>query len=604
MTLPDMKTKYAIISGTLLASFTTSAQDLNKEITIDRDIVPAQRAATRPVVFPSVTPPAISPVTLRMEERATALGITPGIAPYEPARDLGAFPATPWRGYADLGYFPAADFGLSAGYTIIDKAATRLNVWLQADGRSYKNGRSSFLGETVAEDFKWKSLDIAGGLGFSQKFGGHNRLDLSTDVAYSTTSYPELAKDFGNFRWHFDGLFSGRANDRLTYRVGAGVGIFHNRQQELKWDAPEGGDLPMPVNQTSASLEAGLRHQATDNIAIGIDIEGRMLHYSTFLTPGIMAAGIYGNLLPPAGGKTLGQVDFIPAVEYNAGSFYGRAGARLGLSVNSGSSFHVAPDVTLGVNPSSAFGAWLRLGGGVDTNSLESMWQRSRYADPRQAYEFSNVAFTGQLGVRVGPFKGLSLTLTADYAAANDWYMPMVEVAGTSRYNLFAPGRVRAWKLGARVDWSYRDIVTVALSYDYNPGDGADHAWLYWTDRARQVIGASVSVRPLPFLTVMSVSSPLSVDLGVTSRIDRRQWVESATGTDYVNGQDYLLTEGYALSEKLGDLTNLWAGASWRFTPALTVFARFDNILDRRVKMVFGAPTQGFTGLFGLGYKF
>lgn len=599
-----MKTKHVIISGALIASLTASAQDLNKEITIDRDIVPAQRAAARPVVFPSVIPPAISSVTLRMEERETAPGITPGIAPYEPATGLGAFPATPWRGYADLGYFPAADFGLSAGYAIVDKASTRLNVWLQAGARSYENGQRSFMDETIADDFKWKSLDITGGVGFSQKFGSHNRLDLSTDVAYSTTSYPDLAKDLGNFRWHLDGLFTGRANDRLTYRVGAGVGIFHNRQQELLWDATAGDDLPMPVNQTSVSVVAGVRHQASDNLAVGIDVDGGMLHYNSFLTPGMMAAGMYGSPFLSPSGKTLGQVDFIPAVEYNAGSFYGRAGARLGLSVNSGSSFHVAPDVTFGVNPSSAFGAWVKLGGGVETNSLESMWQRSRYADPRQAYDFSNVAFTGQLGLRVGPFKGASLTLTADYAAANDWYMPMVEIDGSSRYNLFAPGRVRAWKLGARVDWSYREIVTLALSYDYNPGDGADHAWLYWADRARQVIGASVSVNPLPFLTVMSVESPLTIDLGVASRIDRRQWVESAGGADYVNSQDYLLTQGYAISEKLGDLTNLWAGASWRFTPALTVFARFDNILDRRVTMVFGAPTQGFTGLFGLGYKF
>ena len=37
---------------------------------------------------------------------------------------------------------------------------------------------------------------------------------------------------------------------------------------------------------------------------------------------------------------------------------------------------------------------------------------------------------------------------------------------------------------------------------------------------------------------------------------------------------------------------------------ALTVFARFDNILDKHSAQVFNVPTQGFTGLFGIGYKF
>ena len=51
-------------------------------------------------------------------------------------------------------------------------------------------------------------------------------------------------------------------------------------------------------------------------------------------------------------------------------------------------------------------------------------------------------------------------------------------------------------------------------------------------------------------------------------------------------------------------MTNLWAGASYRITPALTIFARFDNILNKRAQLIYNVPSQGFTGLFGAGYKF
>ncbi|MDE5625685.1 MAG: hypothetical protein K2I61_05110, partial [Muribaculaceae bacterium] len=98
--------------------------------------------------------------------------------------------------------------------------------------------------------------------------------------------------------------------------------------------------------------------------------------------------------------------------------------------------------------------------------------------------------------------------------------------------------------------------------------------------------------------------SPLTIDLGFTGRLDRRQAMASAGGIEYLNSQDYIVTEGYTGTYDLGDLTNLWAGASWRFTPALTVFARFDNILDKHSSLVFDIPAQGFTGLFGVGYKF
>lgn len=583
------------------------AQDLNKEITIDRDIVPVQRAAARPMVFPGVTPPTVTPVSLRIEENGNAVHVTPGISPYEPATDNGAFPATPWRGYAGLGYFPAIDLGVSAGYAILDKEATKLNVWLQADNRNYKAEEGSFW-----EDFKWKTLDIAGGFGFSQKFGKNNVLRLSTDLAFSSWSLPgeyvfndmslltgnlheKSSKDLDNLRWHFNGDFSGRANERLTYGIGAGVGLFRNQGQDVERDGGGSDYHPLPVNETSARFDAFLRQQVSDNASIGIKAEGEFIHYSSFHTPEMMAAGINGLTTDDPGGKTVGQIDFIPAAEYNTGGFYGKAGVRFGLSVNSGNSFHVAPDILLGVNPNARFGAWLRLGGGVEANSLEEIFLRSRYADSRLAYGLSNVAFTGQLGLRAGPFQGASLTLTADYAAANDWLMPFQQTDGVSVYNLFAPARIRGWKLGAKIDWQYRSLVAVALSYEYSPGDVDDRAWLYWNDRARQVIGASVSVTPI---------SPLSIDLGFTARLDRLQWVESSGSIEQINDQDYLVHEPYAGSYKLGDLTDLWAGASWKFTPALTVFARFDNILDKRAPLVFGIPGQGFTGLFGLGYKF
>lgn len=605
--MKTMKTRHILAAAGLLASTAISAQDLNKEITIDRDIVPAQRAAQRPVVFPGVTPPAVAPVSLRMEESGSMTRISPAITPYEPAAGEGAFPFTPYRGYVDLGYFPGIDLGLSAGYAILDKEKTKINVWLQGDNRDYKSG-----GESLWKDFRWKNLDIAGGFGFSQKFGSYNTLRLSTDIAFSSWSSPwewvvdgrelygdnlgdDTDKNLTNLRWHFAGEFSGRANDRLTYGFGAGVGILNNRKPKMTWLGEVPDYYPQPVDETSAQFNANVRHQVSGNAAVGIKAEGTFIHYSSFLTPALMAAEINDDHIENPGSKTIGQIDFVPAVEYNAGSFYGKAGARLGLSVNSGSSFHIAPDVVLGINPDAMFGAWLKFGGGVKANSLETVFQRSRYADTRLAYDLSNVALTGQFGLRVGPFKGASLTLTADYAAANDWLMPYQMTDGLRVYNLFAPAKIRSWKFGARLDWEYRSLVAVALSYECNPGDGDNHAWLYWDDRARHVLGASVSVTPV---------SPLTVDLGFTARLDRLQWMASPGGLEYVNDQDYIIKGPVFVSYKLGDLTNLWAGASWRFTPALTVFARFDNILGKRASLPFDVPSQGFTGLFGLGYKF
>ena len=581
--------RYIILAFPLLAAgLCAQAQDLNKEITIDRDIIPTERAAARPVVFPSLLPPVVSPVTLTMQPDLHPSAISPALTYYAPASTGGAFPATPFRGYVDLGYFPTLDAGLSAGYAILDRKDTKLNVAVQLDTRDYKG-----LSGTSTADFRFKTFDVGGKVDFMQRFGSFNTLRVGTDGAYSRTTLPDYTA--GNVRWHLNAAFDGRAGS-VTYGVSAGGGIFNHTNSDA-------------LHQTSMDFGAYLRGNVTANALLGVRVEGKFLHFNHYYTSdSLLLRTVFAgdkNTKPfdiQPGGKTVGQVDVIPAAEYNSGAFYGRAGVRLGFSVNGDKSFHAAPDVMLALNPASAFGAWVQLGGGVQTNSLEDMWQLSRYADPRLATSLSNVAFTGQLGVRVGPFYGASLTLTCDYAAANHWLMPTVLSADNTTYNVWTPSRIRAWKAEARFEWQFRKLLNVALSYDANLGGGQERHWLYWRDGARQVIGASLAVTPI---------RPLEINAGFTVRLDRGE--RSINGTEIIytewrgdeHGQDYILgaTAG-CRHTSLGDLSNLYAGASYRITEAFTAFARFDNILNKRTQLMFGVPSQGFTGLFGVGYKF
>lgn len=593
-----------------------SAQDLEKEITIDRDIVPVRRAASRPVVFPSVLAPKAESVTLRMGQAESLPAISPLIAAYEPAATLPAFAPTPWRGYFDLGYFPAVNLGVSAGYTIIDTKATALNVWLQADNRNYKDIDRSY---DTGYDFKWKSLDLSAGVRLSQRFNGGNRLLISTDVAYSSWSVPAMKEpsshggflayapagsaDLSNLRWHIDADFLGKTAGRFSYTAGASFGIYHNGGEPLPIERSAYRTLPnLPsVNTTSFGFRASGSYRTSARTSLNLSADARFLNYNHFTDPVLMADYVrwQSGIIP--GSESLGQIDITPSFDFNNGSFYGKVGARLGISVNSGNSFHIAPDILAGVNPSQMFGFWLRLGGGVYMNSPEDLYDISRYGDPRLAYGFSNIPFTGQLGLRVGPFKGASLTVTADYAAANDWLTPVVMTYGDNIFYGYRPSRIRAFRIGANIDWSYREICTFALNYAGRIGGSDDNRWLTWHDGARHVAGATVSFSP----KMLEVLSPLTVEVGITARINRQQKIDDFRGPLLSNTGDNALSEFSLLSTAdLGDMTDLHAGATWSFSPAFSIFARFDNLLNRRDKLVFLIPSQGFTGLFGLNYKF
>lgn len=591
----------------LIPLTTVFGQDLVKEITVDRTIVPEQRAAVRPLVYPSLVMPAVANVDLRMEENTDKAQLPPIVAPFDAARTQPAFPVTPWRGYVDLGYFPSADLGISAGYSIVNKPATQLGAWAQFNNNSYKEHKDA--------DFKYHTSDLTIGVDFSQKFGKFNLLRISTDLGYSRwnnpafdtseispADIPGVSDHRQNLSWHLGGSFDGRINSSFAYGFSLAGGIFNNIKDSNY-------NVATMVNQSKIGFGAWLRGNVSEKAILGVKAEGTFLHFNSFITPALFMNDYpYNKQVEAQSGKTVGNIDITPAAEFNGGGFYAKIGARFGFAVNSGKMLHVAPDILLGVNPDDRFGAWLKFGGGLHANSLEELMMISRYTDPRLAYELSNVAVNGQLGLRIGPFRGASLTLTLDYASANNWLMPTQYcvnnyiyggiVETVSELNIFAPMDMRSWKVGARFDWSYRRAVDVVLSYEGSLGNGQRHIWLYWADGARHVAGGQLTLHPGEFAEALAPVKPLTIDVAISARLSRRQLV---INRDVSPVSDYLFgTTSYSL----GDAINLTAGASWQFNQQWTVFARFNNLLGRHDRTIFAIPTQGFSGLFGLTYKF
>ena len=87
--------------------------------------------------------------------------------------------------------------------------------------------------------------------------------------------------------------------------------------------------------------------------------------------------------------------------------------------------------------------------------------------------------------------------------------------------------------------------------------------------------------------------SPLDITLGYNLRSKRQIKYVSET----VNASPYFF-------QSVGSVSNLSAGASWRFTPQLTVFLKGENLLNHNYSLLSLIPAQGLTGLAGLSYKF
>lgn len=587
-----MKLRY--IAGILIAVSASASgeEQLSKEITVEREIVPEVRAASRLNLYPRALPFKPQGKTLALSEPDNPVAVPATIAGLEPAATEPAVGITPWRGYVNAGYFPAANAALSAGYAILSDENTKLNVWAQLNNKSYKDRPAAgFPKET------FNLFDGRLGVDFAHRFDQSGTLELSTGFGISSfgQAWSVVNKSIEGegktenqsvVDWTLSAMWRGHTGSRLYYHIGAGFDIF-NFSKGLPADALTFTDIEgladspeaepemivtIPaVHQTGFNADFGISQGINDESSAGVDLTGDFLNYNHF---------------EARSGKTLGVVALKPYYRFGNSVVTLKAGVRLGLTVNSGKAFHIAPDVLLGVNPASGFGAWLRVGGGEELNSLKSLFAFSPYISQIWAYAPSNIPVTGDLGLRFGPVHGVSLTLGVAYAAANNWLLPEM----TDGQLRFSHHDLRSWKASAKLHWEFRKMLSLDASFESTLGNGEKDVWMQWRDRARHCLTAAVAFRPIEKLTV---------DVSYELRMKRRMPVWGAASES-----DDLSMDATPLYVGLKDVSNLGIGASYRITDAFTVFARVENVLNTKTYQLPLVPEQGFTGLVGVGYKF
>ncbi len=599
-----MKIRY-IALPLIAASFSTAAQEqLTKEIDVEREIVPELRAATRLDVFPTTVRPDIKPVRLSPGEHTEAAEYQPLTLRYEPAWGGFAATPTPYRGYVGAGYFPTSDFGLAAGFAAVAKKDMGLGIWANLNRRQWKD---EYEATYPREDYK--TFDIAVGADFITRFRAGN-LSVRTTFEYSAfnkgmtrlipneSSQNPTSEDIFSYddptqkvtRWNLQAGWDGHASNDLEYGASLQGGLFHFGKAgsgDYRWNFldREQADRISPVHQTAfgagfgASLPAGAQGRA------GVGISSQWLAFNHFPFErnenyADASDESYTSFID-AKGKTVSVTSLTPYYRFDNGSFSAKIGVKADITTGSGKTFHIAPDVMLGYNPASSFGAWIHVTGGEHLNSLESLYAVSRYISPLYAYTPSNMPVAGEIGFRVGPFKGIALEAGGTYANAHNWLMPDLMNSG---YNSFKGVNLHSFKIFGSITAAWRDIISLRARYDYRFGNDTDNLWYAWRDGAKSVVSASLTVRPI---------DKLSANAAFEARYDRNmQQIE------------YLPAGETKAQKSLGTFASLSAGANYRITAPLSIFVRFDNILNRKDNMIFGLHTPGFNGLFGVDFKF
>ena len=559
--------KYIIAGMTVISVLPAAAQGLSKEITIDKDVVPQERAASRLIVLPTIMD--VKPDETDLQFSYT--GISARLAPYAgwlaPARVGNAVSVSDWRGYVKAGYFPAYNATLSAGYRVLDTETDHFNVWGHFSGSSWRNPDSN-----IDKNLRPKFNDSGAALGaaYQRKISSVSTLAASITLGGDWFNNPfEVSQ--GVIGGKLDIGWTSKAG-RVDYSAAIHGDVFKMQKVWNYWSSLGGvkpaaeqtfsidGYMSVPFSNVNSVLKSALSFDYSATL-INRNNSMRALSHGNYFAQDRQASGL---------------VSLTPGVKFGGTNYQVNIGARVDLSFNSGNGgFHVAPKIEAVGAASRYFRVYATATGGQVANTASEIFGELRYINPSLSYAFSQVALDADAGFIVGPWRGLQLTIHGGYSIANDWLMP-----GWGSGILQAID-MKGWRFGGSLRYDWRNIVSIEGDATLAPQD-YDKGYYMWRDRAKIELRGLITVRPI---------KALSVNIGGIAHLKRCL---------YYTGDDSLS------KYNPGTVADLTVGADYRFTPQLSVFIKGSNLLNHSWSEVIATevPCHGFTGLVGVSYLF
>ncbi len=578
-----MKKLYIYALATTLA-LNISAQDLKKEITIDKDIVPELSEANKINVTPQVPQLEIKHNKLKYNDRAKTAEVPGSITTLEPAENVDTISISKYRGYAMLGYFPVYNLDLTAGYTFFDNDTTKLNAWVQYNGESYCAKPRS------GEDWSIYDHSVTVDVELAQRIDATSKLDFDVDYTFTNFNSPWLKKDYCQSAndFNFEALWASSVGG-LKYKALASYNYFgfsDDFPYNMKLYRNIGSAFDA-VKEHNVNINGYAAFDIDNNTSANLDLRFALTHDNHLLIPGWgMTNGVVWHGFRNNEGYTHSILSVTPHYDIVVDNLSLRIGANIEGQFDYDGGIYFSPDVYVDWTPTNYISAYAYFTGGIAQNTMSSIFDVSHYFMPAMAYGNSYLPCAIDAGVNLGPFKDAKIKVYGGYAFANDWLMP---VFIDENYHIMNEVDLRGWHLGVEASYCYKNWGKIKASYTLAPQQDYDKGYYLWHDRAKHVVDASIIVTPI---------APLDVTLGYEYRGGRSSYMQYVTKVS----PDVVSPEYTRYS--LGHVNNLSIGGLYRFNDQLNFFVKIENLFNHKYDLLYDIPSQGITGLLGATYKF
>ncbi len=564
-------------------------ENLSNTITIDRIIVPEERAATRMAVNPVLLPAKVKDVRLDFMEYLSASDLTRSILFTQPYPWGDSIEPSPFRGRATLGYLPEYNLIAGVAWRAVDTEPTLLNISAAFDGHrhTWSEDMPTSTGSDRINNFvRENSATVSAALLHRISAGSFLTAEAAFTYFNGACSTPSVAFDpsvggiRNTFRQSADILdikagYTGHYDAGIAFDTSLHGGIFGFG--EARYDAADG--LPA-VREVNYGAAAGIRYTVDESSELALDVAADFYSYNhrgTVFGVSQNEKGEYMHYFAGGSGITRMLASVSPAYRIRRGALSAILALKLDISTNSQGILRFSPDVTVSYVPTSAVAVYAKVSGGEHSNSFGSLWRISHFFDSSFVYDNSTLALRAEAGINIGKINGFTAGLSIVYASADDWLLPAV-IPGYANYFRYCD--VKSWLAGVQLAYDYHGVAGAYMSYHVVPS--ADkHIYYQWRDRAESVAEAGVWLKPL---------KRLEVNVDFEYRAGRSIFCSSI--------------ESAPLTVSLRDVANLKLKATYDISKRLNAFMELDNLLCHKYYDCFLLGAQRFGGHVGVSYSF
>lgn len=560
-----MKRSLYIAGGFTLAfliPLSLQAQTQPKDTTMNRTVVVEQEYnpdiidASKVNVLPKVEEPTVSKKEV---EYATTFFPATSL-PFDLIRPYTGKEIQPGSnpGYVRAGYGNYGNLDVLANYLFQMSDRDKLNLRFQMDGM---DGKLTMPGQ----EEKWKAYyyRTRANIDYIHQF---NKVDFNIAANFGLSNFNFAPQEPGKQKFtsgdfHL-GLKSTDENYPLQFKAETNI-MMYNRQNNNTYL------FNTKLGETQIHTKGLVSGAISDEQSINIGLDMRNIIYNEELTEGLVP--IYEN-------RT--ALGLNPYYELSNDSWRLHVGANVDFSFGSGKAIRVSPDVTAQYVFSDSYVLYAQATGGKMVNDFRRLETISPYALPTNQIKDTYEQFNASAGFKASPYPGLWFNLYGGYQDLKDdfyqiispyYYQDQTDNSEQHQYLNLGFTNAHNFYAGMKITYEYKDIIALSAAGTYRNWDAKEDFALLLKPAAE--INFNMEIHPI---------KELNVNIGY----------------DYIGREK---VEGF---DKLSAVSNLYAGASYNVFKGVSVYARINNILNKKYQYYLGYPTEGLNFLGGLSFSF